>query len=154
MKRLLFGSLLLLPCLLMAQTKKTVTKSTATSKTKTTTSSANALQASILRGKKVYGTYCLACHQADGSGVPNMNPPLIKTSWVLGSKAVLVQQVLKGSANKVEIDGETFHNTMPAQAQLTDQQIADVLTFVRNNFGNKASIVTPAEVKAVRAKTK
>jgi mono/diheme cytochrome c family protein len=83
-----------------------------------------------------------------------MNPPIIKTSWVLGSKTVLIQQVLKGSANKVEIDGETFHNTMPAQAQLTDQQIADVLTFVRNSFGNKASIITPAEVKAVRAKTK
>ena len=102
----------------------------------------------------MYGTYCLSCHQADGSGVPNMNPPLIKTSWVLGGKTVLVQQVLKGSANKIEIDGEKFHGAMPAQAQLTDEQIADVLTYVRNSFGNKASIVTPAEVKAVRAKTK
>ena len=83
-----------------------------------------------------------------------MNPPLIKTSWVLGNKSVLVQQILKGSANKVEIDGEKFHGVMPAQTQLTDEQIADVLTFVRNSFGNKASIVTPAEVKATRAKTK
>jgi mono/diheme cytochrome c family protein len=144
----------MLPCVLLAQTKKTATKSVTASKTKSTVASKNTLQTSIIRGKAVYGTFCLDCHQADGSGVPNINPPIIKTSWVLGSKTVLIQQVLKGSANKVEIDGETFHNTMPAQAQLTDQQIADVLTFVRNSFGNKASIITPAEVKAVRAKTK
>ena len=150
MKRLLLSSLILLPCLLCAQTKKAVTKSTAATKTTSTST----LNSSIARGKTVYGTYCLACHQEDGSGVPNMNPPIINTSWVLGSKTVLIQQVLKGSANKVEIDGEKFHNTMPPQAQLTDQQIADVLTFVRNSFGNKASIVTPAEVKTVRAKTK
>src|SRR6187397_543800 len=150
MKRLLLSSLILLPCLLCAQTKKTVTKSTAATKTTSTST----LNSSIARGKTVYGTYCLACHQEDGSGVPSMNPPIINTSWVLGSKTVLIQQVLKGSANKVEIDGEKFHNTMPPQAQLTDQQIADVLTFVRNSFGNKASIVTPAEVKTVRAKTK
>jgi mono/diheme cytochrome c family protein len=83
-----------------------------------------------------------------------MNPPLIKTSWVLGNKNVLIEQIVKGSANKVEIDGEKFHGAMPAQTQLTDEQIADVLTFVRNSFGNKASIVTPAEVKAARAKIK
>ena len=154
MKRLLIGIFVLLPSALLAQTKKTPTKSVTTSKTKAMGTSKNTLQTSIIRGKAVYGTFCLACHQEDGSGVPNVNPPIVKTSWVLGSKTVLIQQVLKGSANKVEIDGEKFHNTMPAQAQLTDQQIADVLTFVRNSFGNKASIVTSAEVKAVRAKTK
>jgi mono/diheme cytochrome c family protein len=154
MKRLLLSIFIILPYMLVAQAKKTATKSVTASKAKTTVASKNTLQTSIIRGKAVYGTFCLACHQEDGSGVPNMNPPIVKTSWVLGSKTVLIQQILKGSANKVEIDGETFHNTMPAQAQLTDQQIADVLTFVRNSFGNRASMVTPAEVKAVRAKTK
>ena len=152
MKRLLLSILVILPSVLLAQSKKTATKSVAATKAKV--ASKNTLQTSIIRGKAVYGTYCLTCHQDDGSGVPNMNPPIVKTSWVLGSKTVLIKQILKGSANTVEIDGEKFHNTMPAQAQLTDQQIADVLTFVRNSFGNKASIVTPAEVKAVRAKTK
>ena len=154
MKKLLIGIFIMLPFVLLAQTKKTATKSVTASKTKATVTSKNTLQTSMIRGKAVYGTFCLTCHQEDGSGVPSMNPPIVKTSWVLGSKTVLIQQVLKGSANKVEIDGEKFHNTMPAQAQLTDQQIADVLTFVRNSFGNKASMVTPAEVKAVRAKTK
>lgn len=154
MKRIFFTGLLSFFIVeAIAQTKvKIKTKTPATKPVMA--SSKSAVQGSIIRGKTVYATFCLPCHQADGSGVPNMNPPLINTSWVLGSKTVLIQQILKGSKGKVEIDGETFHNTMPAQAQLTDLQIADVLTFVRNSFGNKASVVTAAEVKAVRAKTK
>jgi mono/diheme cytochrome c family protein len=161
MKRvLLIGVLSLIIYSVKAKTITTV-KKTPTPTTKKTTptkpaasaASTAALQASITRGKTVYDTYCLVCHQANGSGVPSMNPPLMKTSWVLGSKTVLIEQVLKGSSNKVEIDGEKFHGVMPAQVQLTDEQIADVLTYVRNSFGNKASIVTPTEVKAVRAKT-
>ena len=104
------------------------------------------------RGKKVYDMVCIACHQADGAGMPPMNPPLIKTKWVLGSKKELIKIVLKGlKGGEIEIDGDTFNNPMPPlETTLNDQQIADVLTFVRNNFGNKASTVTVAEVKAVR----
>ena len=141
--------LILLPVLSMAQAKKTEP-----AKKKTTTSTQSSLKSSISKGKIVYGTNCLTCHQVDGSGVPNMNPPLDKTKWVLGPKTTLINLVLKGSHGKVEIDGDTFSNTMPVQAHLTDQQIADVLTYVRNSFGNKASAVTPAEVKAARAKIK
>src|SRR5690242_17331898 len=103
---------------------------------KATGSTVSNTKASIERGKAVYAANCLTCHQPDGSGVPMMNPPLIKTKWVLGDKSVLINQVLKGSKNTVEIDGDTFHNTMPAQAHLTDEQIADVITYVRNSFGN------------------
>lgn len=135
---------LMIPGAVMAQSKKAAPKAAASS----------AVAAAVTRGKTVYTNICLACHQADGTGVPNLNPPLIKTSWVLGSKPALVQLVLKGSQGKVEIDGEKFNNNMPSLSYLTDQEIADVLTYVRNSFGNKASIVTPVEVKAVRAKTK
>ena len=100
----------------------------------------------------MYAANCLTCHQPDGSGVPMMNPPLIKTKWVLGDKSVLINQVLKGSKNKVEIDGDTFHNTMPPLVHLTDEQIADVITYVRNSFGNKASAVSVNQVKQLRAK--
>lgn len=110
------------------------------------------LQASMQRGKKVYDTYCLTCHQADGAGVPRMNPPLIKTTYVLGDKKRLINIILKGFNESVEINGDYYDNPMPAQPQLTDQQVADVLTFVRNSFGNKASLITAAEVKAMRAK--
>jgi len=111
-------------------------------------------QTSRQRGTALYKQYCLTCHQADGSGVPKLNPPLIKTSWVSGEKTKLIKWVLQGSVEKVEIDGENYANNMPAQNYLTDQQIADVLTYVRGNFGNKASAITPAEVKTVRASIK
>jgi mono/diheme cytochrome c family protein len=137
--------MLLLPLMAMSQTKrKPVARAAAGTNP----------QQSVARGEVVYKTFCLACHQADGSGVPGLNPPLTQNDWVLGPKSRLIEQVLQGSQGKVEIDGETFHNNMPPMAQLTDQQIADVITYVRRSFGNKASAATPAEVKALRAKTK
>jgi mono/diheme cytochrome c family protein len=111
------------------------------------------IKASMERGKKVFEGTCLACHQADAGGVPNMNPPLIKTKWVLGDKKALATIILKGlKGGEINIDGDTFNNPMPAQETvLSDQQIADVLTYVRNSFGNKASAVTVADVAAARA---
>jgi mono/diheme cytochrome c family protein len=103
-------------------------------------------------GKKVYLKNCMVCHQADGAGVPGLNPPLGKTDWVTGDKKRLINIVLKGLETEIEVNGEVYANPMPAQPQLTDQEIADVLTYIRNNFGNKASAVTPAEVKALRGK--
>ena len=113
-----------------------------------------ALSASVARGKIVYTNFCLACHQADGYGVPNLNPPLVKTPGVMGAKPYLINLILKGSRGQVEIEGETFNNAMPPQTYLTDAQIADVLTYIRNSFGNQQSAVTPLEVKAARAKLK
>lgn len=112
----------------------------------------SSVKASVERGSKVYQSICLTCHQADGLGVQRMNPPLVKTKWVLGDKKALVKIVLNGlKGGEIEIDGDDFHNPMPPQAtQLSDQQIADVLTYVRNSFGNRASAVTLAEVKTVR----
>lgn len=112
--------------------------------------SAASVNTSIANGKVVYTQICLTCHQADGGGVQNMNPPLIKTSYVLGDKNRLIKIVLNGFNEDVEINGETYSNAMPAFAQLTNKQIADVLTYVRNNFGNKAAAVTVADVNKVR----
>jgi mono/diheme cytochrome c family protein len=111
-------------------------------------------QDSKTRGKALYETYCLTCHQDDGSGVPKLNPPLIKTTWVNGDKKRLIKWVLSGTTDKIEIDGNFYDNNMPSQNYLKDQEIADVLTFVRSSFGNKSSAVTAAEVKAVRATVK
>ena len=121
-----------------SQTKKPAAKATTVSKT------------TLENGKKVYEQNCLSCHQVDGNGVPMLNPPLVKTKWVLGNKKQLIGIVLKGFNDEIEIDGQTFSNPMPSQAHLTDQEIADVLSFVRNSFGNKASAVKVSEVKAVR----
>jgi len=110
------------------------------------------IKASMERGKIVFNATCITCHQADGLGVQRMNPPIVKTKWILGDKKALAKIVLNGlKGGEIIIDGDEFHNPMPPlSAQLNDQQIADVLTFVRNNFGNKASAVTIADVKAAR----
>ena len=104
---------------------------------------------SLTRGALVYKQYCIACHMADGGGAPPMNPPLSQTSFVLGDKKVLIPIVLNGMSLQ-EIDGEKYHNVMPALDYLTDEEIGDVLTYVRNSFGNKESRVTPNEVNSLR----
>jgi mono/diheme cytochrome c family protein len=112
------------------------------------------IQKSILEGKKVFSKYCISCHQADGGGVPYLNPPLIKTSYVLGIKDSLIHIILHGLSRNIEIEDEVFTNPMPALNILKDEEIANVLTYVRNSFGNKASSVMPTEVKAMRSKMK
>jgi mono/diheme cytochrome c family protein len=109
---------------------------------------------SITKGNVLYTTHCLSCHQADGGGVPSLNPPLIKTSYVLGNKNNLIGIVLNGFDKRVEIDGETYANNMPPLNYLKDEEIADVLTYVRNSFGNKTSAIKESEVKQVRARLK
>lgn len=107
---------------------------------------------SMARGKAIYERVCIACHQADAEGVPRMIPPLTGTKWVLGEKKIMINIVLKGlKGGEIEIDGDSFSNPMPAQADLmTDQEIADVITYVRNSFGNKASAVKALDVKLQR----
>ncbi|WP_226163355.1 c-type cytochrome [Hymenobacter terricola] len=117
------------------------------------TSATSVPTAAVLKGRAVYTQYCLTCHQADGGGVDGMNPPLTKTDYVLGDKTRLTKVLLNGLQGQ-DINGEEYHNVMPSQDYLNDQQMADVLTYVRNSFGNKASAVTAAEVKAVRATNK
>jgi len=139
MKKIFVLILLITPVFVMAQKKAKTVLSPA---------------ASVVRGQQIYTQYCLSCHQADGGGVPNMNPPLIKTSYVLGDSRKLIKVVLNGFMQSVDIDGESYSNNMPPHNFLTDQQIADVLTYVRRSFGNKAVPVTVAQVKATRAANK
>jgi mono/diheme cytochrome c family protein len=111
-------------------------------------------KATMERGKKVYTKYCVSCHQVDGGGVPGLNPPLLQTAHVMGSKTKLIRIILKGMNTHEEIDGETYSNTMAPHNHLTDLQIADVLTYIRNSFGNKAVPIAPGDVKYVRARLK
>jgi mono/diheme cytochrome c family protein len=111
--------------------------------------------ASAARGKTVYLQRCMVCHQADGGGVPKLNAPLDASTAVNGSDVPkLIKYIVKGFADRVEIDGELYSNAMPAAADLTDKQIADVLTFIRSNWSNKAGPVTTLQVKQTRSKLK
>jgi mono/diheme cytochrome c family protein len=109
------------------------------------------LKTSMAAGGAIFAENCAACHQVDGTGIPNMNPPLAKTTFVLGDKAKLIKIILNGFSDDVEINGQRYSNTMASHDFLKDQEIADLLTYIRNSFGNKASAVTMEQVKAVRA---
>lgn len=107
-----------------------------------------------LAGKGVYATYCSVCHQSDGKGVPNMNPPLANKEWVGGEKNRLIKIVLNGLSGKISVDGTPYDNVMASHDFLNDKQIADVLTYVRKSFGNDYEAITEEEVKTVRAENK
>jgi mono/diheme cytochrome c family protein len=94
-------------------------------------------------GQEIYLKYCMACHQATGSGVQGMYPTLQKTDWVHGDKSRLIGLLLNGQQGEIKVNGQVFR-------YLTDEQIADVLTYVRSNFGNSASAVLPEEVAGIR----
>jgi mono/diheme cytochrome c family protein len=118
-------------------------------------SSNKLMAASIARGKTVYLQRCMVCHQADGGGVPKLNAPLDGATSVKSPNiAKLIKYIVKGLNDRIEIDGEFYANAMPAAADLTDQQIADVLTFIRSSWSNKAAAVTVAQVKQTRSKLK
>jgi mono/diheme cytochrome c family protein len=98
-------------------------------------------------GKSLYMKYCLSCHQADGSGVPNMYPPLKNSNWVNGDKRKLIDVILNGlDQEEIEVNGETYNQTMPTFNYLTDQQISQVLTFVRGNLNNHSSPISVEEI--------
>ena len=111
-------------------------------------------QKTMEKGKKIYNTYCLGCHMEDAMGVPRLNPPLAGSELLVKEKTKPIRIVLRGSE---ELKGETdsqYTNTMMGLGTLSDQEIADVLTYARNSFGNKAPKINESDVKNERTKLK
>lgn len=107
----------------------------------------------IAKGKKIYATRCLVCHQADGGGVPNMNAPLDGASNVVGNNiARLVRIIKKGYNEKVALDGFYYSNAMTANPDLSDADIANVLSYIRTSWSNNASKITVQQVQAAKGK--
>jgi mono/diheme cytochrome c family protein len=98
---------------------------------------------------------CDACHQPAGQGSPGQFPPLAGSDWVLASKPDrIIRIVLNGFTGPVEVSGQQYNNTMlPFRDILSDEDIANLLSFIRNAWGNKGSFVTPEQVKAIRDAT-
>jgi nitrite reductase (NO-forming) len=107
------------------------------------------LQESMKRGKEVYTLYCQNCHMENGQGMEGVNPPLAKTVYLKDAKKN-IGIVLNGQTGEVVVNGKKYNAIMNPLNYLDDKQIADVLNYVRNSWGNKYPIVTPAQVKAVR----
>ena len=109
------------------------------------------LEARVLRGKAVFMGTCSTCHQLEGQGMASVFPPLAKSDFLMADKERSVHIVLAGLSGPIEVNGQRYENVMPPLANLTDHEIADVLTYVRNSFGNKGDAVTDEEVARVRA---
>lgn len=108
-------------------------------------------QASVASpGKAAFTKYCVVCHQINASGVPGTFPPLAKGSWTDKAPEELIAIVLKGLKGEITVNGETYKNEMPPQSQLTDEEVANVLSYIRSNFGNQFDSVSPEMVKKVR----
>lgn len=106
-------------------------------------------------GKKVYASACQACHQANGLGLTGAFPPLVKSSWVLGDPARPIKFILHGLQGEITVLGNTYNGVMPPHKdQFNDQQIADVTTYIRNTWGNKAEAVKMSLVNELRLKHK
>lgn len=97
-----------------------------------------------------YQTVCATCHQAEGQGVPGAFPPLAGSEWILGAPETPIRIVLLGLTGEIEVKGVKYNAIMPPPPALSDEQVAEAVTYARTHFGNKASEVDAALVKQVR----
>ncbi|WP_353184521.1 c-type cytochrome [Parapedobacter lycopersici] len=99
----------------------------------------------------VYTTYCRACHQSNGMGDGSRFPPIAESEWVSGDKTRLISVILNGLTGPITVKGVSYNEAMPAHGSfLNDDQVAEVLTYIRGNFGNDSGPITAEEVAAVR----
>jgi len=104
------------------------------------------LKASIARGKEIYTAQCVTCHAEQGEGMENVYPPLAKSNY-LANRDRLIKIVLKGMRGPIKVEGATYDAEMVG-FDLTNEQAADVINYVRNSWGNKYPAVKPDEIPA------
>jgi mono/diheme cytochrome c family protein len=109
------------------------------------------VQAAAAPGAAAYGQYCAVCHQTNGQGTPGVFPPLAGVAVVTGDPHYLARVVLYGLQGRIVVSGQAYDAAMAGLAKnMTDAQIAQVLTYIRSSWGNSASPVTEDVVKAER----
>lgn len=104
----------------------------------------------ILFGERVYDSNCLACHQPGGVGIVGAFPPLAGSDYLLSNPARAIDVLLKGLSGKISVNGKEYNGVMPA-VQLSDEKIANVLTYILNTWSNNGGEITPGEVATKRA---
>ncbi|MEO6245116.1 MAG: copper-containing nitrite reductase [Opitutaceae bacterium] len=107
----------------------------------------------VERGKKVFLTSCFACHTATGEGLAGVFPPLAGSDYLKADKDRAIKVVLKGLSGPITVNGKPYNNLMPPQ-EYTDDQVADVLSYVMNSWGNDFGAVSTTDVKRVRGEFK
>lgn len=103
----------------------------------------------IAKGEKLYAQHCLACHQATGLGLPNLFPPLAGSDYIKGNKERAIVNILKGQTGEVVVNGAKYNSAMPP-VKMTDDEVASVLTYVYNSWGNDGTEVAAADVAKLR----
>jgi len=101
-------------------------------------------------GAQVYNSYCIFCHQRNGKGDGNRFPPLDSSGWVNGDKKVLINVVLNGLNSPITVKGKLYNSVMPQHSFLRDEDIAQVLTYVRQHFNNNSEEITAKDVLKAR----
>jgi nitrite reductase (NO-forming) len=104
----------------------------------------------IEKGKLVFMQTCAVCHQTNGQGLPQVFPPLAGSDFLMADKARSIRLVLRGISGPIMVNGTKYDSVMPPVVQLTDEQVAHVLTYVRNSWGNTGEAVSPDEVRLER----
>lgn len=107
------------------------------------------LKASISRGKDVYTAQCISCHQEQGEGIEDVFPPLAKSDYLMADKTRSIKQTLQGVSGEMKVNGRTYTGEMSG-FDLTDEEVSDVLNYIRNSWENKGEAITPQEVAATR----
>lgn len=111
-----------------------------------------ASSAQIARGGRVYRTLCLACHLPDGRGMPGLTPPLAESDFLAADRTRAIRIVLKGQSGPITVNGVAYQGVMPGlESVLTDAQVADVLTYVFNSWGNRGEAFAPDRIGELRA---
>ncbi|TDB62389.1 cytochrome c [Arundinibacter roseus] len=110
------------------------------------------LKESIARGKEIYNNYCISCHNGDGTGVPDVYPPLAGSDYVLEKPMEAAKAVKYGLIGPITVNGKEYDNMMP-EAGLDDKEVADVVNYIRNTWGNSSAgkIITPAQVQELKS---
>jgi mono/diheme cytochrome c family protein len=104
----------------------------------------------VIPGANIYSIYCASCHQRNGKGDGNRFPPLDSSEWVIGDKKRLMDVVLNGLNKPIQVKGKPYNNLMPQFSFLRDEELAEVLTYIRTHFNNNSSAVTVEEVSDFR----
>lgn len=107
------------------------------------------LQESIKKGQEVYNSYCMSCHMSEGEGIPGAFPPLAGADYLMEDKERSIRVVMYGLEGEIQVNGTTYNSVMTPMG-LTDEEVAHVLNYIRNSWGNEGEVVTFEEVKAVR----
>jgi mono/diheme cytochrome c family protein len=106
--------------------------------------------ASLERGAKLFATHCAVCHQANGQGLPGAFPPLAGSDFLAAGGTAVIENIINGLSGPITVNGQNYNSMMPPMAYIADADVADIVNFVMNSWGNPGGSVTAEDVAEVR----